>query len=63
MATFTINIKGGEKYIGEILLDEIPFKSTHGVLNVKLGDMASFVDGNIRMKDGTSIKALLTRKP
>ena len=62
MATFTINIKGGEKYIGEILLDEIPFKSTHGVLNVKPGDMASFVDGNIRMKDGTSIKGVIDQE-
>jgi hypothetical protein len=62
MATFTINIKGGEKYIGEILLDEIPFKSTYGVLNVKPGDMASFVDGNIRMKDGTSIKGVINQE-
>lgn len=55
-ATFTINIKGGEKYIGEILLDEISFKSTHGIINVKPENITSFVDGRIQMKDGTSIK-------
>lgn len=58
-ATFTINIKGGEKYIGEILLDGIPFKSTHGIVKIKPENITSFVDGNIRMKDGTSIKGVI----
>lgn len=60
--TFTINIKGGEKYIGEILLDELPFKSTHGIINVKPENMASFSSDKIQMKDGTSIKGSIDQK-
>ena len=57
--TFTINIKGGEKYIGEILLDEIPFKTTRGIVNVKPGKMVSFSSGKIQMKDGTNINGII----
>lgn len=60
--TFTINIKGGEKYIGEILLDEIPFKSTHGIINVKPENMDSFSSDKIQMKDGTSIKGSIDQE-
>ena len=61
-AKFTINIKGGEKYIGEIILDEIPFKSAHGIIHIKPENMTSFVDGNILMKDGTSIKGSIDQE-
>ena len=61
-ATFTINTKGGEKYIGEILPDEITFKSAHGIVHVKPENMASFSGGKMQTKDGTSIKGIINQE-
>jgi hypothetical protein len=58
-ATFTINMKDGEKYIGEILLGEISFKTAYGLVKVKLDNLTSFSQGTIKMQDGSSIKGAI----
>lgn len=58
-ATFTINMKAGEKYVGEILLDEISFKSAYGIVKVKLDNLTSFSQETVKMRDGSSIKGAI----
>lgn len=58
-ATFTIHMTDGEKYIGEILLDEISFKSAFGLVKVKLDNLTSFSQGTIKMQDGSSMKGAI----
>lgn len=55
-ATFTIIMKDGEKYVGEILLEEISFKSAYGLVKVKPDNLTSFSQGTIKMQDGSSMK-------
>lgn len=56
---FTISVKGGDKYIGEIMHETIAFKTEHGTINVKPDNLVSFAQGGIKMQDGTNVKGTI----
>lgn len=61
-AIFIINLKGGEKYTGEILQEELIFKTTYGPLNIKPDNLASFSQEELKTRDGTNLKATIDQE-
>lgn len=56
---FIISIKGGDKYLGEIVHETITFKTAHGPVKVTIDNFISFTQGTLQTKDGTTIKGAI----
>lgn len=52
----TFTLTDNSIIVGKPLLEEIPFNSPFGQLNVKVVDIASFKEGKLKLEDGTILE-------